>query len=264
MIKLVIVDMDGTFLDDEKKQSPEAFRVIKELRKKGVIFCVASGRQLDSLKKEFNGLEDDMIFIASNGTVVEFEGKIIVSETLSREISDDVISSINNMNGKKIIYCCSHESYLDHRYYDEYRQKIDQYFPKCNLVDTLHGIEELPAIMSIYTPMGADEEMSQLFDKYDSEDAKVCASEFDWIDVIPPGVNKGTAVKKVMNILGITPEETMAFGDQMNDYEMISSVYHSYAMENAHEEIKKIARYIAPRNTEYGVIQVIKKEFDIK
>lgn len=258
MIKLVIVDMDGTFLDDRKEKSPEAFSVIRELKNRGILFCVASGRQLDSLKKEFEGIEDDVIFIASNGTVVEFEGKIIVSEHLSRKSSDDIVERLSMMNEKKIVYCCSNETYLDKRYYEEYRKKIDQYFPKYNLVETLYGIEELPAIMSIYTPKGVDDELSTIFNLY--EDADIKQSEFDWVDMIPKGVNKGTAVRKILDILGISEKETMAFGDQMNDYEMLSSVYYSYAMENAHDDIKKAARYIAPSNNDYGVIKVIKEK----
>lgn len=61
MVKLVAVDMDGTFLDDDKKKSPEYGKVINELKKKGVVFCVASGRQMASIKKEFSGYENGMV-----------------------------------------------------------------------------------------------------------------------------------------------------------------------------------------------------------
>lgn len=55
----------------------------------------------------------------------------------------------------------------------------------------------------------------------------------------------------------------MAFGDQMNDFEMLSEAYYSYAMDNAVEKIKQISRFSAPSNNEFGVIQILKKHFNI-
>lgn len=63
--------------------------------------------------------------------------------------------------------------------------------------------------------------------------------------------------------MGISMDEIMAFGDEMNDFEMMTSVYYSYAMDNAADEIKQVARFTAPSNNEYGVIQVIKERFNI-
>ena len=61
----------------------------------------------------------------------------------------------------------------------------------------------------------------------------------------------------VQDLFNISPEESMAFGDQMNDYELLQSVKYSYAMENAVDPIKNIAYAICPNNEEQGVIQTI-------
>ena len=74
-----------------------------------------------------------------------------------------------------------------------------------------------------------------------------------------PGVHKGSAMKALMELFSITREECMAFGDYLNDTELLESVTHSYAMENAHPQLKAIARYIAPTNDENGVIAVIRE-----
>ena len=262
MIRLVIVDMDGTFLDDEKKMSPEADKVINSLRDKGVIFCVASGRQLASIKKEFKNHIDDMIFIAENGTVVEFEGKIIVHEKFSREIAHEVIKRVKEMDGKRIVYSTKYTSYIDLDD-EEAKKNIEIYLPNHKVVDSFYDIEEDPVKMAIYTPQGMDTGMEKLIEDF-SDIATVCTSGFEWVDIIPKNVNKGTSVRKVQEILGITPEETMAFGDQMNDFEMLNSVYYSYAMENAVDEIKQICRFSAPKNNDYGVVEVIKEKFGIE
>ena len=88
MIKLITVDMDGTFLNDDKEMSPEFDKVFKALKEKGVKFCAASGRQLASLKSVFDKYKDQMLFVAENGAVMEIDGQVIVNATLTRDISD--------------------------------------------------------------------------------------------------------------------------------------------------------------------------------
>lgn len=85
----------------------------------------------------------------------------------------------------------------------------------------------------------------------------VLSSEI-WVDIIPLGASKGAAIQKLQKQLNIKPEECVAFGDYLNDYEMMQSVYYSYAMENAIPELKKVARYIAPPNYENGVTTTIR------
>lgn len=80
------------------------------------------------------------------------------------------------------------------------------------------------------------------------------------IDINSGKFNKGIALNKIKEKLNIEHKETMVFGDYLNDYEMMDSAYYSYAMENAHPKLKEKARFIAPKNTKNGVIEVIKKE----
>ena len=83
------------------------------------------------------------------------------------------------------------------------------------------------------------------------------------MDIIPKNSSKGTSIKKIQKMLNITDKETMAFGDQMNDFDMLNSAYYSYAMDNAIDEVKQICRFSAPSNNDYGVVQVLKEFFNI-
>ena len=78
------------------------------------------------------------------------------------------------------------------------------------------------------------------------------------------GINKGIAIQQVQKLLHISPRECAAFGDYLNDLEMMSSVYYSYAMANAHPKIKEIANFRAPSNTEHGVMVTIQEFIDKK
>lgn len=85
--------------------------------------------------------------------------------------------------------------------------------------------------------------LKELQEKFSSE-IKVVTSGNIWIDFIVPGCNKGSALRNLMDLFGITPEECVAFGDQYNDVEMLETVGMGYAMSNAAPGIAGHAKYI--------------------
>ncbi len=261
MVKLISVDMDGTFLNDDKKMSPEFDKVFKALKKKNVKFCAASGRQLASLKTVFDKYKDQMLFVAENGAVMEIDGQPIVNATLTREISDKFLARLKELDDMRILYCTSDYSYID-RTDDESMENARIYLPKFEIVKDVAHIEELPVKISVHSKNGYYNDFKLLVEEF-SDEASICTSGFDWLDIVPKGTNKGTAIAKMQAMLGISPKETMAFGDQMNDFEMINQAYHSYAMDNAIDKIKQIARYTAPSNNEFGVVSTLKEVFAI-
>lgn len=263
MIKLIAVDMDGTFLNDKKEMSPEFPEVFKRLKKKGITFCAASGRQLASLKKEFEPYIDEMEFVAENGTVVEYRGKIISKEVLSKDITQQIMDRVKKLNGKKVVYCTPEYSYIDDMSDEQSKKNALLYLPKHKVVDSFDEIDELPVKISIYSKDGYDEDFREMIEIF-GDVASVCTSGFEWLDIVPKNSNKGNGLKKLQEKLGITNRETMVFGDQMNDFQMMSNAYYSYAMDNAVDEIKQVSRFTAPSNNEFGVIKVIKDYLDMK
>lgn len=262
MVKLVVVDMDGTFLDDEKKKSPECEKVINFLLENNIYFCVASGRQMASIKREMEVFGDRVIYLSDNGTVINMNGITERVSNLSREITDSILERLKKMPSKFAVYCAEDYSYID--VVDEKTQEnIKIYLPMHKIVDDFSSLDVLPVKISIYSEKGYDKDFGKLVDEF-SDLATVCTSGFEWLDIIPKNSSKGNALRIVQERLGITKEETMVFGDQMNDFEMMNEAYYSYAMENAVDEIKQIARYTAPSNNEYGVIKVLKEFFNIK
>ena len=79
-----------------------------------------------------------------------------------------------------------------------------------------------------------------------------------WMDCMAMGVCKGQAIEVLQKGLEIKPEETMAFGDQLNDMEMLEQAYYSFAVANAREEVKKAARFHADSNVNGGVLKILK------
>ena len=91
-----------------------------------------------------------------------------------------------------------------------------------------------------------------------TEEMTLVISGESCLDTGLKGVTKGTAVQALQKMWGITPEETLVFGDQFNDVEMFDCAYYSYAMENAVDGVKQRARFLAGNNNEGAVVNVIR------
>ena len=89
--------------------------------------------------------------------------------------------------------------------------------------------------------------------------AYIVASEAAWFDISNHNVHKGTTVAELQRILHVTPEETMAFGDGLNDVELLERAAYSFAMSNAFEQIKEVAQFVTKSNDEDAVLHTIKK-----
>ena len=105
---------------------------------------------------------------------------------------------------------------------------------------------------------GVPEEVAEgLKEKYGSH-CKVTFAGHQWVDVFDPALSKGVALKTLQEELGILPEETMVFGDQMNDMEMLEQAYYSFAVANARPEVKERARFMADSNVNQGPMKIMK------
>ena len=87
------------------------------------------------------------------------------------------------------------------------------------------------------------------------------ASGHGSIDLIMPGCHKALGLKRLAERWGISPDQCAAFGDGGNDIEMLNYCAHSYAMENAPQNVKNAAKHLCPSNEEDGVLVVLEKLF---
>lgn len=71
MIKLIVSDLDGTMLHDHGEElNSEYFEVIRKLKERNILFCAASGRQYESMRKLFYPVQDEIIYITENGAEI--------------------------------------------------------------------------------------------------------------------------------------------------------------------------------------------------
>ena len=262
MIKIIFSDMDGTLLTSENKL-PDGFdETISFLKSRGVIFSPASGRQYYSLLKTFSKYADDFLFLGDNGTLVMQGGKEIFSIPVEKSAVEKILKATADFKNILRVWCGKKNAYiLKSQDLPEYTKELEKYYTRTVAVESWNEIDDTPIKVAFFDGTGHAEEniYKKLAEFYDTQQV-VLSSDY-WVDISSPNASKGAAVKKIQQILNIKPEECAAFGDFMNDYEMLRAVEYSFAMANAYHEIKKIAKFETLSNDEGGVIVGIKKLF---
>jgi len=258
MIKWIISDMDGTLLDDCGNLPHDFDEIIMELKKRNIIFSPASGRQHDALVHQFSKYKDDWLFIAENGTMVSKGDKLLSSSSLPAELTDSLIAAATSLPGVYTVVCTCQGSYI----VDEYQPFIDEmakYYTRHQLIDDFSQITD-PIIKISVCDCDNNKAINTAYNQLEKykTDVQVVMASAVWVDIMPQNINKGIAIQKIQSMLDIKPEECMAFGDFYNDCEMLKAVGESYAMDNAVDEVKSIAKYIAPSNNQHGVTKTIK------
>ena len=259
MIKLIASDMDGTLLDDESKVPEETYELIHALNEKGVRFVASSGRRYDTLRWYFEPVMDEMDYVASIGTQVYAEGRLLDREVFS------TISVMKLFETTQLFDCIHLALYDETRTYllddqSSYIRELDKDLPNAERV-----FDPPSPDVSIIKAAVCCERSDQLMDMaYELERElgdwfTFLPSGSRWIDVVPSHVNKATGLAQVARYWGIKPDEIVAFGDSMNDYAMLRYVGHPYVMENARYAVRQIAQRVVGKNSEHAVQKTMRE-----
>jgi Cof subfamily protein (haloacid dehalogenase superfamily) len=262
MTKLVAVDMDGTLLND-KKELPVGF-IPWVKSHPSITVAIASGRQYFTLLQMFSEIQNRLLFIAENGGVVFLRGEILYKKTLTREQTLQTITELRKNPEYYIVLCGLHSSYTENDD-PEFQDKVNLYYARNTRVKRFEDILDSDEIikMALYVK---DQKAEAAYGRLPGfpEGLAPVLSGVSWIDLALDSVNKGDALRRVQESLGITREETMAFGDYMNDVDMLEAAGDSFAMQNSHPDLLPYARYLAPSNEKAGVMKVLESIIDNK
>ena len=258
-IKFIAADMDGTLLDENSQLNPEFFDVYQQLTEKGIIFSAASGRQYYSLIETFAPVKDDMMFIAENGTLVMHKGEELYSCAIEKASITAIIEHARAIDGAQIVLCGKKSAYIETQDPTALKE-FAKYYHRCQYVEDLLSIDDDFIKVAICHFGGTEELVYPTFNQAFGESHQVVVSAKIWLDVMNATASKGAAIEHLQQSLGFSFEQTMSFGDYLNDMEMLKASGHSYAMENAHPTVKQTARFSAPSNKESGVLTVIKQK----
>lgn len=259
MIKLIATDIDGTLLrDGEHHLNPEYFDMILKLRRKGIQFAAASGRQWASIEAVFEPIKEKVFYLSDNGAYVGCHGRNLFLNPIEREIALELIGRLRQIPGLEIIVGGPDVVYTETKNQDFLTLITDGYRFRIKQVEDLTEVSDYIIKVSAYRKSGVQADAEELAAEFGDRLKMVVAGEW-WLDTMAPGVCKGQAIRTLQDNLDIKPEETMAFGDQMNDIEMLERAYYSFAVGNARQEVKRAARFQADTNERDGVLKVLKQ-----
>ena len=246
MIKLIASDLDGTLLRNGAQElSPRAVHLIHELTQKGIHFVAASGRQYDSERHIFREIRDDISYISDNGSLCVHQGEVISCGHISDDLALRIIDEARKNRKYELLISRLEASYIEEGNpdFENYMKTVMNF--NIRVVKDIRDVE-LPVMKIAVANLGTDDNMEYLnhLKNMFGQEIKAVTSRTIWIDFITPGCSKGKALKTLMKLFGIKPEECMAFGDEYNDVEMLELVGKSYAMSDAAPGIAEHAAYV--------------------
>lgn len=264
-VKLVAVDMDGTFLDDAKKYNkPRFLQQYAELKRRGIRFVVASGNQYHQLISFFPEIVNDIAFVAENGGYIVNQGEDVLVGEFSRDDIAAVIDTLRKggypdlqfvINGKKSAYILPGAS-------EAFLQKMQHY---CHRLQPINSLDDIDDKIFKFALNLSDDYVPQLMNDINRLHAGAAAatsSGHGSVDLIIPGLHKANGLALLQQRWGINNDEVLAFGDGGNDLEMLQQSGFSFAMANAPQAVKQSARYQAGSNNQQGVLEVIQQMLD--
>jgi len=256
-VKLVVSDMDGTLLNSKHEVSDRFFVQFKELKERGILFAAASGRQYHSIVHKLKPIKEDIIVIAENGGFAMQQDREILSTPLPNIKKNEILSLLEKLDGIHVVLCGKQRAHLL-RSDLIFVNKLKEYYNEYELLGDLKTFDGEILKIAIYHPESSEHFIYPAVHHLEGE-LKVKVSGANWVDISSPNAHKGYALDIVQKENGITPAETMVFGDYNNDLEMLALADFSFAMENAHPTVKKVANYNTASNDDFGVELILDK-----
>ena len=264
--KSIFLDVDGTLVSGHTTMNPKVVEAINRARQNGHYVFICTGRNKTGIKYELAKANFDGI-IASAGSYIEIDNKVIHSVYFNKLLVDK-ISKVFDENNIYYNYECTDVTYMSKKMVElfiggvnfesgniELEKMMQEEFKKFSIQDlSLYNNQDIHKICFIATDQNyVERAKKQLGDDvnmviHDIFDATTINGE-----LISKVDNKATAIKQVIDYLEIDKKDTIAFGDSMNDYEMINFVECGIAMGNACKELKEVASRVCRSVDEDGI-----------
>jgi Cof subfamily protein (haloacid dehalogenase superfamily) len=259
-VKMVVSDMDGTLLNSKHEVSDKFFELFQALKKRNILFVAASGRQYNSIIDKLHSIKDDILVIAENGGYVMQRENELLATPLGLKNRIKILETIQDVPNIHSVLCGKRSSYL-YNPSDAFVDLLRQYYSNFEIVEDLNQVDAEILKVAIYH-FESSEQFIYPSVKHLEGDLKVKVSGANWVDISSPDANKGFALEKMQARFGISPDQTMVFGDYNNDLEMLGKAKFSFAMENAHANVLAAANYKTTSNDDFGVERVLEKLLD--
>ena len=239
MYRLIATDLDGTLLPPTKIMPAQTFEYIARMKDMGAVFVPASGRQLPNLKKLFAPVLGDIAIIAENGGLAWADGRIVFRDPTPSDGVKYALNVIGGIEGLYPLLSCADRAYYASGY-EPFVTVLNRSYSSAVRVDDLMAVADREEVLkiSVWDSKPCAEHGGVILPPL-LEGMRAMISGYDWLDVSAPGANKGRAFVALLDYFGIDRSESVAFGDHMNDYEMLCAAGKAYIPENGFPKLKE-------------------------
>lgn len=271
---MVLIDLDGTLLNDKKQVSKRNADTIKRIHKeKDVLFVITTGKNLNDITQVIDAIGNpiNQYIIACNGALIKDNIKetYIVRNYLEKEEVIDLIKVYKKENLRGIIYTYDYqltdgEVEAKNNKNIKLVQNLEKYYQENDIKTT-----------SMLTLCGEEKDVEstqkRIKEEFEEiETTNICDFTIDigtevyrtkYIDVMRKNATKANAIKTLADYLQISKDEIIVMGDGANDISMFEMSGYKVAMENANKSLKEKADYITKNNNQDGVAIALEKIF---
>ena len=269
--KALFTDFDGTLFSDNFEVSKKDIAAIQDYVKRGGKFFISTGRLFNSIYPYLRDMnvKSDMIVVSQGAEVYDVNTKEpLFRELISLDLASRIIKYIYdymkiNPQITAMLYIDDEVYFLDRM--PEYREafcnilKIKPHILDCSLQEFLDKVQKEPSKILIMIEEAHISEFIKGGEIALNGDAIFCESRKFLIEIMPNGINKGTAVEYVAKQYGIDMDDVICVGDSDNDLSMIKVAGLGVATENALDRVKVHAKYIAPSCNDSPIADIINK-----
>jgi Cof subfamily protein (haloacid dehalogenase superfamily) len=265
-IQLIALDLDGTLLDDSKRVPPANREALQEAAARGITIAIASGRMTPRIQPIEDILGIDCVLVAYNGAKVatrRSDGRrLIVHRPLPADVAELFIE-FSRETGLLLNFYHEDRLYAEdgpgrRPFMDLYARRTGSEYHVEKDLRTFLGVEPTKLILLATPP-----ERDRLHDDFRSRlgsRAHITKSDPEYLEVMAPGVDKGSALELIADHYRIPPEAVLAVGDAENDLGMLGAAGWGVALANASPIVKGAARAVTERtNNEGGVAEAVRR-----
>lgn len=253
--KILFLDIDGTILKSDHTYSDATKQAISSVKKQGVEIFLATGRPLHEISELAEDL-DIHSFIAYNGAFAIHQDKTIVDEPMPQRNIENFLD-IAAKNGNELVMYTRNKNYFT----TLNKPLISEFTDVFNLTQNELFTPEVANKILGATVINATPEQASLYEIAPNlrlSPVHVNGAE-DTYDILRTTVNKGHSVEQILRLLEIPREQAIAFGDGMNDREMLEAVEEGFAMGNSPEELFNFAKHKTATVAENGIFYGLKQ-----
>jgi Cof subfamily protein (haloacid dehalogenase superfamily) len=268
-VRLVALDIDGTLLRSDKTLSPRTREAVLRARRCGVRVVLVTGRRHPSARRVAEQLGEALPLVVHNGALVIEDGRILRCFKLSRSVAARAIELGRERGVEPILHCGSRGeglllvdasarpsglvAYYLERARDELRQveRLSEALAREEPIQVMFGGGRA-AVEALHDAL-----VAKLADAARIERTVYPETDFALVDVLDRRVGKAQALAFLCERWGITPQETLAIGDNWNDRLMLESAGRGLLMGNAPSELIQLGLPLLPTNDEDGVAHAL-------